>query len=391
MKYDDAQSSQSSSALEALLPELKKIHVDGNEPLYQTPTENHNTYCYWDDGETQLENPAYDNTVTPTAKNEPFCFKRHTSGAKIKGEFATSSALSISRNVVWEAGGEESWDGGPVWTSGSTFDTGWMSIDGYIINQVKRYNSSFTITDWQYTIASGTNSPVPVSGSTNHTVFVILGPNGYGVAATEATVKRMDYICNKCNGKTSLDDCASALAQAIGNGSKMGTPSATRWRALHNDASFARLECYAGRELAVEALRLLGVDDSKVEPKPGDQDDEECKSFASSDPTGDPDYPSDVTDYEVDGESHNLEWSIETDWDPHYPFEASFRIDDAGTWKYYTVKDPSGPFTGSGSTVLEKHKSALYKVLDYIRDGSEYFGQRYWPFESGNVEFPNDE
>jgi hypothetical protein len=80
--------------------------------------------------------------------------------------------------------------------------------------------------------------------------------------------------------------------------------------------------------MAEKALLLLGVPSADV----GVQ-----VSNASDEDTGDPDYPSDVTDIDYDPNSPyaRLEYTGNngTNW---YIFEGNFKAEDGSTWKYWT-------------------------------------------------------
>ena len=132
-------------------------------------------------------------------------------------------------------------------------------------------------------------------------------------------------------------------------------------------------DCLAASRLVEKALLLLGLAATDC----GTQ-----VSYASSDATGDANYPSDVTDQESDATGVLIYTDNLSAANPPGPlwnnFEGSVKAKDGATWKYWTVVPNNGPFIGTGPDDTVKDKSARYQILDKVRnDYAANICQRY--------------
>jgi hypothetical protein len=120
-------------------------------------------------------------------------------------------ALTYGATIRVDANGTEDWcQSAPVAFSGTTSTSATLPITGNIINRVWEYCYDFEI-QWKYKVPDGTNTWYPI-GTTQHVVHVVYGVPAEGISATE---KRIQRLCQDCNGCSDATQCSDRIHAAL--------------------------------------------------------------------------------------------------------------------------------------------------------------------------------
>lgn len=304
--------------------------------------------------------------VRDPALSDPVCYTKGSMGSQCTAtiELSIDPAIIEPGATIYGKAGSNTVFLTTASISGSSATVGPMIHLCPFANMVG--GSPWTI-DWYVNL--GEVDDIPAGTSQNDTYLTWGTPSG-----SQVTAMRMNWAAwLNCSGDTTVTQLADHTASGVQNYTVFGDGNPIpEWAALDNEAPpysdpNLKNDCLASSLLAKKALQVLGVPSADL----GTQ-----VSCASSDKTGDPDYPSDVTDTEY------LDWWVlmytDNDGLDWYNFEGSFRAKDGDIWKYWTCIPLNGPFIGTGANALEKDKSARYQVLDKIRDdnGANFY-QKY--------------
>ena len=306
---------------------------------------NHENENYASDYGTAVPDKAW---VRNPALSDPVCYTKGSVGSQC----TATIELSIDPPIIEPGATITGKHGSCTWFLTTAPISGSSATIGPIITVTPLASvvgGAMWEIDWYVNL--GDLDDIVAGASQNKTYLVWDSPSG-----SQLTAKRMRWEAwLNCNGDTTVTQLADHTAYWVNEDANFVADRIppNLWEPLDwTDGC----DCLRACELAEKALLLLGIPSADL----GTQ-----VSYASSDKTGDPDYPSDVTDAE------DLDWWVlmytDNDGLDWYDFEGSSRVRDASVWKYWTCFAYAGPFTGTGVDPTEKDKSARYNILDDIR------------------------
>jgi len=376
---DEEPASEDEKNVTIVMPTLEWVEFGGTNKhkLYKA-----NEYP-WSPGSEKYAS-SYDTPIPDKAwvrdwLSDPVCYTKASTGGQVTASINITTSAGVTEASTVDICGNcicgICFHIGP---SENMFTRNGISVDAdtvtvpamnLVMKLANAVDERYWQTGWYYRVPAGSDRWIWVGDSANPLYLTWGTPNG------TATAKRMDWAVNKCQGDDSITALGNHLSAAVHDDTIFGGDnSANSWMALDRTR---KNDCLQASELVDKALRLLGVTECNTQ-----------KSYASSDATGNPDYPSDVTDQENNGTSmlmFTADGGRSGVWNF---FEGSVRAKDGSTWKYWTVFPNMGPFAGAGTTDNEKDKSARYQILNQLRNnaGVDFF-QRY-DFNGPNIPLP---
>jgi hypothetical protein len=246
-----------SVTIHVMCPWVYRVGFGGDNALYETPT----TYSGWGDGTTAITDPVRD---LDTSKNDPVCVNKNSGSVSLTDvRLKVSEALTYAQTISVDAAGTENWTAATgVSFSGCTSSDTTLAIGGNIIDEVKRYSGDFSVA-WKYKVTGtyGNDNWMDLN-TTTHTVYVTYGTPAPG--GDDSTVKRIDWVCDKANGQSTVGGGADAvfggLSGSFDLGAAMWGPSPI-WR-LHNAGEAS--QCPGIADYVNQHFRMLGLGTGEI-------------------------------------------------------------------------------------------------------------------------------
>lgn len=251
-----------------VMPSVYWVGFENDHVLSRTP-EGANSHAGWAMSTEGITDPIWHADSTENDKTNYACFTRGSTTATLKARFRVTSPLTEGSTFHLGADGTNSWTPTScnIGKNESESNYVWLPLSDYspMVNTVKRYTAYAC--DWEMFFYYAPNPfAIPIN-TTTHTVYLTFDtPQPIPPVTTARTVKRIDWVCKKCDGLWSKEDCTDAIFAALN-----GTPPPSfgdgempedYWWAM--DPAYGPVDCEALALLMQRMCALLGVGTGEI-------------------------------------------------------------------------------------------------------------------------------